>query len=410
MSNKITDNEQKKQFLKDVILNLHKGLSFEDAKNKIEKEIGEITTAEIAEVEQALINDGVSTDEIKNFCNVHALLFKASMAKNLTDVESPSHPVYLFKLENREIEKITKSINDIISKKEQIKADEFRDTIKNDLIKLKEVNIHYTRKEQLLFPFLEKYGFFGPSKVMWGKDNDIRSLLKKALVDSEKISDATVIDSYIKDDLNPLIEEVDGMIFKEENILFPSSLEKLKSDDWVSILEESAEIGYAFIPRPKDVSLLIEEFKTAAITEAEIDSEKKQICFPTGNLSLDELLQIFNNLPVDLTFVDKNDEVRYFSDNCDRIFVRTKAVIGRKVQMCHPPQSVDIVEKILKSFKEGRKDHADFWINLNNKLVYIRYFAIRDQNKNYLGTLEVTQDITQIKSLEGERRLLSEGN
>lgn len=404
------DKEQKKQFLKDVILSLHKGLSFEDAKNKIEKEIGEITTAEIAEVEQALINDGVSTDEIKNFCNVHALLFKSSMAKNLTDVDSPAHPVYLFKLENREIEKITKSINDTIAKKDEIKPDDFREKVKNDLIKLKEVNIHYTRKEQLLFPFLEKYGFFGPSKVMWGKDNDIRSLLKKALADSEKISDTTVLDSYIKDDLNPLIEEVDGMIFKEENILFPSSLEKLKSDDWVNILEESAEIGYAFIPKPKSVSLLIEEFKTAAITEAEIDPEKKQICFPTGNLSLDELLQIFNNLPVDLTFVDKNDEVRYFSDNRDRIFVRTKAVIGRKVQMCHPPQSVDIVEKILKSFKEGKKDHSDFWINLNNKLIYIRYFAIRDQNKNYLGTLEVTQDITQIKSLEGERRLLSEGD
>lgn len=402
------NREEKKKFLKDVILSLHKGLSFEDAKNKIEKEIGEVSTSEIAEVEQALLNEGVSTDEIKSFCNVHALLFKASMSKKMADVESPSHPVYLFKLENREIEILTKAINSLIDKKDKIVFEEFKKEIKNLLTKLRDVNIHYTRKEQLLFPFLEKYGFFGPSKVMWGKDNDIRNLLKSALEETEKTKDKSNFEYLIKNNLNPLIEEVDGMIFKEENILFPASLEKLKSQDWVSILEESADIGYAFIPKPKEVSALIAEFKSAAITDAEINAEKDGVCFPTGNLSLNELLAIFNNLPVDLTFVGSDDTVRYFSDNRDRIFVRTKTVIGRKVQMCHPPQSVETVEKILKSFKENKKDHADFWINLNKRLIYIRYFALRDQNKNYLGTLEVTEDISEIKSLEGERRLLNE--
>ncbi|MBC7219824.1 MAG: DUF438 domain-containing protein, partial [Hadesarchaea archaeon] len=132
------------------------------------------------------------------------------------------------------------------------------------------------------------------------------------------------------------------------------------------------------------------------------------ISLPTGDIRLNELVHILNTLPVDITFVDKDDVVKYYSETKDRIFVRTRAVIGRKVQNCHPPQSVHVVEKILRSFKEGRRDHADFWINLKGRLIYIRYFAVRDNNRNYLGTLEVTQDITEIKKIDGERRLLSE--
>jgi hypothetical protein len=130
------------------------------------------------------------------------------------------------------------------------------------------------------------------------------------------------------------------------------------------------------------------------------------ISLPIGEINLKEILFLLNTLPVDITFVDKYDTVKYFSDNKNRIFVRTKSVIGRKVQNCHPPQSLDIVEKILKLFKEGKKDSVDFYINLKGRVIYIRYFAIRDENKNYLGTLEVTQDITDIKRIEGEKRLL----
>jgi len=132
------------------------------------------------------------------------------------------------------------------------------------------------------------------------------------------------------------------------------------------------------------------------------------VSLPTGDLKLNELMSLLNTLPVDITFVDKDDTVRYFSDSKDRIFARTKAVIGRRVQNCHPPQSLDVVEKILTSFKDGKKDTYDFWIDRRGKLVYIRYLAIRDRQGKYLGTLEVTQDITGIKKLEGEKRLLDE--
>lgn len=196
------------------------------------------------------------------------------------------------------------------------------------------------------------------------------------------------------------------MIFKEENILLPTSIEKLDVDEWVEILRESDEIGYAFIEKPRETAALIEELKKAVIEEPII--KDNSIIFPTGELRANELMAILNTLPVDITFVDGDDRVRYFSDNGDRIFVRTKSILGRKVQNCHPPQSLDRVEEILRSFKEGRRRSAEFWINYKGRFVYIRYIPVRDVHGRYLGTVEVTQDITNIKGLEGERRLLDE--
>ncbi len=133
---------------------------------------------------------------------------------------------------------------------------------------------------------------------------------------------------------------------------------------------------------------------------------KEKIIFETGSFAKEELETLLNTLPVDITFVDKNDTVRYFSQTKDRIFPRTKAVIGRKVQQCHPQKSLHVVNQILEDFKNNKRDVAEFWINLNNRLIYIRYFPVRNKSGDYLGCLEVTQDITDIKKIEGERRLL----
>ncbi|MCM8787418.1 MAG: DUF438 domain-containing protein [Candidatus Omnitrophica bacterium] len=385
--------DKKKQIVKDIIKRLHQGLSFEEAKEMLIKEVGSLTSYEIAEIEQSLINEGVSIDEIKKFCNVHALLFEETIKQKVKEL-SRSHPVELFKLENRKIEKIVN----------EIKEEKDIQRIKELLLKLKNIDIHYVRKEQLLFPYLEKAGFYGPSKVMWGKHNDIREMLKNAINKIEEIS----FDEYKQKYLSVLLEEVESMIFKEENILFPTSLEKLKLEDWVEILKQSSEVGYCFITPPEDMNLMIEELKKTSIEKAEFTDGK--IKFPSGELSLEEILNILNNLPVDITFINRDDKVVYFSESKDRIFFRPRAVLGRDVRNCHPPQSLDKVEKILNDFKNNIRDVADFWINFKGKFVYIRYFAIRNKLSEYLGTLEVTQDITEIKKLEGEKRLLDEKN
>ncbi|MDP2719769.1 MAG: DUF438 domain-containing protein, partial [Dehalococcoidia bacterium] len=177
----------KKDIMKGIILELHKGLPVEQAKERFEKEIGNISSTEIAEIEQALINDGLTPEEITKFCNVHALIFQSALEKAATDETFPSHPVYLFRLENREVEKLLGSIKDLVSKKKEYKIPAFKAALKELLTRLKEIDVHYERKEQLLFPFLERYGFMGPSKVMWGKDNEVRGLIKAALTGIEDV-------------------------------------------------------------------------------------------------------------------------------------------------------------------------------------------------------------------------------
>lgn len=396
--------QAKKEILKDIILKLHSGLTPEKAKERFEKEVGNISSTEIADLEQSLINEGLSPEEIKKFCNVHALIFQSALEKAPSGELFASHPIHLFKLENREIEKLTASLKGISEEKGNLPV--VTSKLKETLLKLRGIDTHYNRKEQLLFPFLEKQGFMGPSKVMWGKDNEVRDLLKSALAGIDGVRNLAELQDYAKKSLSPLIEEIEGMIFKEENILFPTSLEKLDPADWVAILQESDDIGYVFIERPAETQALIKDLQQA-LSEEPVWQDGA-ISLPSGAIKLNELMALFNTLPVDLTFVDKDDTVRYFSEGRDRIFIRTRAVIGRKVQNCHPPQSVDVVEKILTSFKDGSKDVYDFWINYQGKLIYIRYFAMRDKQRNYLGTLEVTQDITGIKKLEGERRLIDE--
>jgi len=404
MSEPLGQKEQRKEVVKDIILKLHQGLPVEEAKERFLKEVGSITSSQIAEIEQSLIQEGLSPEEIKKLCNVHVLLFESAL-KGATAVEqSPAHPVYLLKQENREVEKLTASLKEWVTHRSRYETGPWVEKVKEILLRLTGLDIHYTKKEQLLFPFLEQYGFIGPSKVMWMKDDEIRTLLKGAITKIGALDREELVHTY----LNPLIEEVEGMIFKEENILFPTSLEKLKVGDWMEILKESDEVGYAFIERPADTLTLIAELKRAVVEEPGVE-EDHHVSLPTGRLQMKELMSLLNTLPVDITFIDKDDRVKYFSASRDRIFVRTKTVIGRKVQHCHPPQSLEVVENILTSFKERKRDSVDFWIDYRGKFVYIRYFAVRDEKGEYLGTLEVTQDISDIRKLEGEKRLLDQG-
>jgi DUF438 domain-containing protein len=340
------EKSRKKDIVKDIILKLHRGLSAQEAKERFEKEVGSISSAEIAEIEQSLIDEGLSPEEVRKFCNVHALMFESTLKRAAVQEQSPAHPVYLFRQENREIEKLTGSIRELASKAAEQDAAQWTRKMNNLLSQLRGVELHYKRKEQVLFPFLEKYEFTGPSKVMWGKDDEIRAMLKGALAKLDE-SDRR---EYPKAYLDPLIEEVEGMVFKEENILFPTALEKLSVDDWVQILKDSEEVGYAFITKPEDTSALIEKLMVTLMEEPYVKDDHT-ICLPTGELELGELMNSLNTLPVDLTFIDKDDTVKYFSAGKDRIFTRTKSVIGRKVQNCHPPKSLKTVERILDWFK-----------------------------------------------------------
>lgn len=410
MSEIINNREYRQKKLKELITELHNGKTVEAVKAEFEELIKGVSPTEISEMEQSLIMGGMPVEEIQRLCDVHAAVFKGSIEeihRNRKPEETEGHPINTFYLENRALE-------DLMNNKIKNDLDIFnQNDSKDNLLKLIEdfnllwdIDKHYKRKENLLFPYMEKYGITAPPKVMWGVDDEIRQDIKKVRNElKETINDKEAIITKI----NEVINRINEMIFKEENILFPMVVDTLSEDEWFTIHEDSVEIGYCLTePKAKWKPIRNEqEIKKDEKLSTE-PTEKGYIKFESGIMSTVEIESLLNTLPFDVTFVDKDGLVKYFSLGKERIFPRTKSIIGREVNNCHPPASVHIVEKIVEDLKSGKKDHEDFWIKMGNKFVYIRYFAVRNQNGEFLGTLEVTQDIKPITQLEGEKRLMSE--
>lgn len=410
----VPEQSRRQQLLKEIIKELHQGKSVEEVKARFEEAVGDVTVTEISAMEHALMEEeGIPVSEVQRLCSVHTAIFKGSIEeihRSSKPEEQPGHPVHTFKLENREIERH-------VNFKLELHKDKFgrEDSSENvyklveDLNLLLDLDKHYSRKENLLFPYLEKYGIYGPTKVMWGVDDAIRAMIKEVKEKLLNYKGSETDRNVLLIDLERVITEVNEMIFKEENILLPMALEKLTEDEWLKIAAESDVIGYCLTAPeaewvPERAPLPFED------QEGETDDGRLPqglIKFETGVLSVAQLEAIMNHLPVDLTYIDEHDIVRYFSHGKERIFARTKAVIGRTVQNCHPPQSMHIVDALLDDFKTGRKDSEDFWIPFKDKFVYIRYFAIRNDEGRYMGTLEFTQNIAPIQALEGQKRIMS---
>ena len=271
---------------------------------------------------------------------------------------------------------------------------------------LADVEKHYLRKEHLLFPYLEKHGITGPPKVMWAKHDEARALLRgafEALAASAGAS-AGEARSVVALAVRPAAQAIRDMTDREENILLPMSLDTLDELEWWEIARQSAEIGFCLVEPG-------EGWRPASVPEAQAGGAEAggKIRLPTGSLGPKELEAILNALPIDATFVDADDRVRYFTHGRERVFARSRAILGRKVQYCHPPSSVDTVDRILGAFRAGTQDRAAFWIQLRGRFVHIEYVALRDAAGAYLGCLEVTQDLTGKRALTGEQRLLSWG-
>jgi hypothetical protein len=405
----INNREYRQKILKELIGELHKGKTVDEVKPRFEKLIEGIDATEIAQMEQALIMEGMPVEEIQRLCDVHAAVFKGSIEeihRPTKPEDTPGHPVHTFKLENTAIERLIKERIQVHL--QEFKADDNPENLAKlteDINALWQIDKHYLRKENLLFPFMEKYGITAPPKVMWGVDDEIREDIKAI---KNMLKHYNGEKDVLLERINNTINRVTEMIFKEENILFPMVLETLSEDEWLKIEEESGEIGYTLIDvktKWKPVRVNVEE---KVEEEGEKPSNDGYIKFETGVLTPEEINGIFNTIPLDITFVDKDGFVKYFSQGKERIFPRTKAAIGREVKNCHPPASVHIVEKIVEDLKSGKKENEDFWIKMGDKYVYIRYFAVRDEKGEFLGIMEVTQNIKPIQEITGEKRLVSD--
>ena len=306
--------------------------------------------------------------------------------KYLINELNDNHPIKIYLKENI-------LIKDFLEKLKNISIHDDFEMFFSIFNNLNEIEKHYVRKENQLFPFIEKYGWNTTTQYMWTFHDQIREELKEIRIKIEK-KDFEDITFSIKD----LIDNINHMILLEETTLFPNAINALSSEDWDEISIGDKEVGYMMdveYIHPKDDK-----------KRRKIDLATDAIYFEEGYLTPNQINLIFKHLPLDITYVDENDKVIFYNNGDDRIFPRSPGIIGREVKFCHPPKSVDNVLKILEEFKQGSKDNAEFWINFKDSFIHIRFFAIRDKNKNYKGVMEITQNVSDIKALEGERRIL----
>jgi uncharacterized protein len=382
------EEDSKIDKMKEIIKELHAGKDAETQKKKFEKLIKDVAPWEIAQMEQKLIAEGMPETEIKNLCEVHVQVFKEALEQKTVPGLPAGHPVHTLMLENRAAEELLKeaeAITDYVKDK---------DNLLGILDRLARIDKHFLRKENQLFPLFETKGVTGPSKVMWALHDDIRNFIKDV---RKRVKD----NRMEKVAIEALAKMINDMIYKEEHILFPMALETLSEDEWAKVRKGEEEIGFAWVEPAAQWKPSEESFQQAYIAD-KIGS----LNLDTGLLTADQVNLMLTHLPIDISFVNENDEVIYYSATPERIFPRSPGVIGRRVQNCHPPKSVDMVEKILSSFKAGTKDVAEFWIQMSGKVIHIRYFAVRDSAGKYRGCLEVSQDITHIQKLTGNKRLL----
>ena len=402
MSEFINNSQMRQKTIKDIIRQLHEGKTVEEVKSQFEKVFHGVSASEISKAEGALIAEGLPVEEVQKLCDVHAAVFKGTIEEIHRPEEPaliPGHPVQVLVRENKRISHILdKAVRPFLSLK-ALEDPNAMDQLKAGIDQLKDISIHYKKKENLYFPYMEKYGVTAPPKVMWGVDDEIRARIKEVadLTASQSIPKETLIQKA-----QDMADKIQEMIFKEENIMVPMMMENLTMEDWKTIAQGSGEIGYM-------IEHVAQWEPEAGEEEHEcVKTEEGIIKLPSGELKTEELTALLNTLPFDITFVDEKDEVKYFSEGKDRAFPRTRTIIGRNVSNCHPPASVHIVEKIVEDFKSGRKDEEDFWIRMGNKYILIRYYAVRNEAGKYLGVAEVTQDIDEIQKITGEKRLMTE--
>ena len=262
----------------------------------------------------------------------------------------------------------------------------------------------FARKENQLFPYLEKHGWNGPSQGMWSFHDNLRDQIRLLNTHNSERNTAMIIEN-----VPYLIEGIKRLLVIEDMRLFPKAMEMLTEDEWKEFYIGDEEMGWMLaekpIPYPTKETTYVHP--SDDFTERELSfSLEDTFHYDEGYMTPSQVNLLLRFLPVDITYVDENDKVIFYNRGDDRVFPRSKGIIGREVRFCHPPKSVDMVLRIVDEFKAGTKDVAEFWFNFKGRIIHIRYFAIRDNNKDYKGVIEMSQDITDIQKLEGQKRLL----
>lgn len=398
------DND-KLQYVFDIKEKYEKGiLNLLEAQNLLKEKVKTLKASEIAYIEQSVKEfeiDECKKEDIQGMLK----LFDGIFIENKLDLDE-DHPISRYKQENIELEKIMKEIEDLVQ----------YPVIKNQWYelyeKLSQIRIHYSRKQNQLYSILEKKGFDRPTTTMWTLDDFIRDEIKSTI----KLLDENKEEEFIKQQ-SIIINDVRDLISKEETILYPTSLDLITKEEFDEMKSGDDEIGYAWInvnrlekenKKPENITSDFQNDLIALLNKHGMQADmNKELDVATGKLTLEQINLIYKHMPVDFSYVDENEIVKFYTDTEHRVFPRSKNVIGRDVKNCHPRASVHIVQEIIEKFRNGEQSKAEFWINKPDLFIYIVYFAVRDENGKFKGILEMMQDATHIRKMEGSRTLLT---
>lgn len=402
--------------IKDLLVNLKEGLDIEEAKARFRDQLGDLSATDLAQAENALIEEGMAIEDLQGLCNVHAAVVDKSFEDKGSSLEN-AHPLNLFHLENQAFgNHIRHNLQRSAQAYFKENSPRNRSLLIQDLEKLAKISVHYDRKENLFFPFLEELKITSIPQVMWGVDDQIRKKLKDLIHFVGEADQSMESLDEIQALMPDLIQEVQGMISKEEDILSPLLRETLDLAHWVKIAQETHLYPLQLLDSHPDAQReaqdkwieenkpLAQELEVKTPSQAPVFQGKGSnitlsLHFPSGDLDLQELESIFSSFPMELTFTDKEDRVRYFSHHENMVFPRPQSALGRDVLLCHPPKAQPIVKKLLEDFRSGRKDQEVRWLKKGDLLILIRYLAVRDQEGHYLGCLELVENLTAIPGI-----------
>ena len=380
--------EERQEILKNLMLRLHAGEDKEVIQEEFNEVFDEISPYEIQLMERNLMSEGITFAEIMSLCNVHANLMgsKVDTQTTVADFEQPGHPVHVMKMENLAIRGALDRVERLLVNFLETKDSTIEKGLKRQISLLDQFENHYQRKEYAMFPIMEKKGITAPPKVMWGVHDQIRDLyrdFKKALNDGKE---STLEEFQIARD------EMLEMIQKEENILIPMVEQVFHVDDWETIASQSPDYGYCIVKPEKEWA--VKKSFSPVKEETQVESEG-DIPLSTGSLSLKELNLILNLLPMELSFVDAQNIVKYYNEGNgeEKIFKRTPSAIGRDVILCHPPRVHETVQTIFEQLKSKQKEKEEMWFKTEDKMVHVTYHAVWDEEGKYMGCLEYVQDI-----------------
>ena len=396
MSNDAMTPLERQEKLKELMLRLHQGEKEEVIQEEFNKHFDSVSPYEIQVMERNLMQEGITYEEIMRLCKIHASLMSAKVEaeEGMPDFEKEGHPVMVLKKENLALRGAIDRIERLLQAYLSSKDEELLKGLKRQVSLLNQFENHYLRKEYALFPIMESKGITAPPKVMWGVHDEIREIYKNFKQAFDEQSD-DVMEQFLATK-----EELLEMIFKEENILIPMVAQAFHVDDWEKMAQDTPQYGYCIVTPEAEWKV---EKKSSTIQSKEEIQETGDIPLSTGSLSLEQLDLLLNLLPMELSFVDKDNIVKYYNEGNgeEKIFKRTKSAIGRDVINCHPPKSHAIVKQLFEQLRSGQKEKEEMWFKKEGKMIHVTYHAVRNSQGEYMGVLEYVQNIAPyVKNFE----------